>query len=778
MLTPDNNSVIEFLLAYQPEGPWCLTGINPDRKEIETKTFTPETKADMLSWLTYYNGRWNLYFSTNRVNGLLKKKAEKGEIAWVDYLHVDVDPRPGHDIDAEQTRILDMFSEKGLLDRDMMRPTFLIFSGGGYQAFWKLQMPWPVDGDLKKIAEIERYNVQLERLFGGDSCHNVDRIMRLPGTINIPTEKKRKAGRVPVLSRLVREEPENEYPIENFQKAVVTKNDAPESDHAQRVENLNELDQWNISDTIKRIISEGRDEENPKPKDNSRSAWVWHVLMDLARHEVPARIMEGILLDPAWKISESILEIGRGAAKHAKEQVEKAIQNAISPDLVWMNERYFAVMVRGKFKIAYKEWEPVLERSTLTYTTNHDLDRQYLSREVQVGINKKNGQPIVERLVPWWMSHKKRRTYDGVVFAPNRVVADHYNLWEGWAVDSTPGDCSLFLDHCKNIICSGNEDHYNYLLHWMARLVQQPDKPGQVAVVMQGARGAGKGTFAQILGSLFGNHYMQVSNPSHLVGQFNSHLRSIILLFADEAFFANDKKHESVLKTLITEPTIPIEAKGIDVTIAPNMIHLLMASNDSHVIPAGAMERRYFVVEVSDKYADTEKPEAREYFAALKKQMEKGGREALLNYLMTLNIENFDVWRVPSSGELNTQKDLGLSATDAWWLNKLESGKILKGQSEWMEVVSAEQLQEDYYAEMQVTKTSRAATRVSLGIHLSKLAPHLRTTKRDITVPVITDGGFTEYQRRDRAPHYNFGSLDDCRKAWCKKFGPRTWTEE
>jgi len=37
----------------------------------------------------------------------------------------------------------------------------------------------------------------------GDGVQNVDRIMRPPGTVNWPSEKKQKAGRVHRLARIV-----------------------------------------------------------------------------------------------------------------------------------------------------------------------------------------------------------------------------------------------------------------------------------------------------------------------------------------------------------------------------------------------------------------------------------------------------------------------------------------------------------------------------------------------------------------------------------------------
>ena len=98
-----------------------------------------------------------------------------------------------------------------------------------------------------------------------------------------------------------------------------------------------------------------------------------------------------------------------------------------------------------------------------------------------------------------------------------------------------------FLGHIRSNVCQGNQQYYVYLLGWMARLVQKPNQTGEVAIVLRGGKGVGKSFFAKHFGKLFGRHYLEVSNSSHLVGNFNAHLRDTVLLFADEAFYANDK---------------------------------------------------------------------------------------------------------------------------------------------------------------------------------------------------------------------------------------------
>ena len=54
-----------------------------------------------------------------------------------------------------------------------------------------------------------------------------------------------------------------------------------------------------------------------------------------------------------------------------------------------------------------------------------------------------------------------------------------------------------------------------------------------------------EGVFCSQFGALYGPHFIQISQASHLTGHFNSHLKDKLLVYADEAFWAGDKKAES-----------------------------------------------------------------------------------------------------------------------------------------------------------------------------------------------------------------------------------------
>src|SRR6202012_6141298 len=106
-------------------------------------------------------------------------------------------------------------------------------------------------------------------------------------------------------------------------------------------------------------------------------------------------------------------------------------------------------------------------------------------------------------------------------------------------------------------------------------------------LVMSGLMGTGKTVAGGVIGSLLASHYFLVAPPRYLVGQFNAHMASCLLLQIDEGFWAGDKAAEGHLKGLVTSKKQMIEAKGIDPIRIDNYVRLLFSSNSEWVIPAG-----------------------------------------------------------------------------------------------------------------------------------------------------------------------------------------------
>ena len=97
-----------------------------------------------------------------------------------------------------------------------------------------------------------------------------------------------------------------------------------------------------------------------------------------------------------------------------------------------------------------------------------------------------------------------------------------------------------------------------------------------------------------------------MSSAEELTGRFREHLRQAIFVFADEAVAPKDKAAEGEVQRLITEPTIRIEGKGKARITVANMLHIMLASNNEWMVPAGAYERRFGVQRVSDIHRQEE----------------------------------------------------------------------------------------------------------------------------------------------------------------------------
>jgi hypothetical protein len=227
-------------------------------------------------------------------------------------------------------------------------------------------------------------------------------------------------------------------------------------------------------------------------------------------------------------------------------------------------------------------------------------------------------------------------------------------------------------DHIFNVLACKNEEYNDYILNWAAWAVQNPDKPAEVALVFRGDEGTGKGIFARALKFMFGQHGLQINSAVHLVGKFNSHLRDCCLLFADEAIAPGDKREESILKGLITEPEIPIERKGLDVKPARSHLHIVMASNEDWVVPASIDARRFAIFNVSSEHKQVET-----YFDAIIEQMNDGGRAAMLHELLNRDLGRWHPRNnIPQTEALMQQKEKSLKPEDDLILEILKDGVI------------------------------------------------------------------------------------------------------
>jgi len=325
-----------------------------------------------------------------------------------------------------------------------------------------------------------------------------------------------------------------------------------------------------------------------------------------------------------------------------------------------------------------------------------------------------NGAGARRPVFPHWETSPHRRTVAQVIYDPTGCTTNArgeaiLNLWRGFARGPQPGGWDLMGRHLFEVVCKSNARHFTYLLAWMAHLVQRPwEAPGVVIVLRSQREGTGKTTVLGWLSSMLGIHALMLSDPTQLLGRFNTHLETISFVGLNELGWAGDKDAAAKLKSIITDPTIIIERKHGGVYSVPNVLHVMATSNNEWVVPAGDGARRFFVLDVDPVRAGDHA-----YFDALHHEAHNGGIEAFMDFLQRFNLATVNLRAVPVTDALREQQERSLTLQAQWALDLADragnagiAGAIIFGRT-----VDTRALYEDYLT----FATSRRARHLEPG---------------------------------------------------------------
>ena len=447
------------------------------------------------------------------------------------------------------------------------------------------------------------------------------------------------------------------------------------------------------------------------------------------------------------------------------------------------NSKYAVVFYGGKTSVLKEFHDPESERILREFMRFQDFQNLFCHKKIKVGQKQNEAQtPIMKTHGEAWLEDANRRQYtDGIVFEPSTYVngiekpaiihGDKLNLWQGYSVKPRQGGAWNLLDkHIKDVICQCNVECVEYLLNWIARCLQYPNLNGQVALVLKGEKGAGKGVLGNFIKSIFDMHGLQINNSKHLTGNFNAHLADCCLLFADEVFFAGDKSHENILKGLVTEPTLFIERKGIDGETTPNRLKIIMSSNNDWVIPASSDERRYFVLEVSSQYL-----KQKTYFDLLRAELDNPKTKAAFLFdMLHRDISNFDIHNVPETDALKHQRAQSLDSFGKFWLDVLERGYIFQSQhntielNQWIPEPATDLIRAGYDQWCNRHKIGQFGilTSEQIGKNLAKWGHERKQRRTPLIIGESNTGALLTSGSNPR--HYKIGSLADAIKSFCE----------
>jgi hypothetical protein len=421
-----------------------------------------------------------------------------------------------------------------------------------------------------------------------------------------------------------------------------------------------------------------------------------------------------------------------------------------------------------------------------------DYKNKNISVKLSPEIMKESGLKAKDLRFNWfelWLNDINRLEVDRIALSP-RVYqkdledggtrgANLWNLYRGAGISresldgvEIPDDFEShpFFRHILNRWCDGNEKVYWDVLNRFAHHIQFPWVKMGSGMVLRGSERTGKGMIIQMIFQIIGTDYLfQPTSQDQVLGTFNDGLLNCLGLFLDEMTWGGHKERAGMLKKVITEKFFYVNKKMMPLEKVLNILNVYVASNEQWVVPVGATEQRWEILEVSNELAVM--PEA-----AKKKAISdilSIDMNQLAKFFYTRDVSAWNHRTVNNTHGLRKQKIMGLPDLRKWWLARLERGCYDNG-SEISEYEARQNIFKDYqqckgdrhlteqnfWAQMAEFTKPEPMRRIQHGGKRRQCVAFKLEANREIWRKVYADEAWP-FEEVDEAPEGGWGSDED-----------------
>ena len=300
--------------------------------------------------------------------------------------------------------------------------------------------------------------------------------------------------------------------------------------------------------------------------------------------------------------------------------------------------------------------------------------------------SKDNQNSIPGDLFKLVSDYRKVNFHKTVDFQPYlgeyKIDPDIFNIFEGYRFpylqrqySDVPAGALPWIIHIRDAICNGDLEMANTVIQWFAHIIQKPQQKSYSLIVL-GKEGTGKSIMYDIFRKCIGEDLaMQLSKLSDLTQSHNKIVQGRLLVNCNEATNYPSISDVNIVKQFVTDKEFLINPKGCPLYYVNNFSRLLITTNCRFPMRITPDDRRYFCVEMTDKYKNNDA-----YFSGLVGMLDdKKALEELFNYLANYDIRDFKFNRplmTPFKREI-----IGECLDDVyyWMSDVLEDGIISDG---------------------------------------------------------------------------------------------------
>jgi putative DNA primase/helicase len=253
-------------------------------------------------------------------------------------------------------------------------------------------------------------------------------------------------------------------------------------------------------------------------------------------------------------------------------------------------EQAFKLVDRGEF-------------GTLEEGSNLVVEKLPAFKRRHGSVTYKNVEMVDKVFLPKWLLDSTKRKYDSYDFVPPPMVsAEHvFNTWSGFQIDkmqATPTDATPILDLVK-VLANYEVDSYDYILNWLAHIIQSPGKKCDTALVLKAKKGAGKTTLVDIMKMILGGRLVaETNNPDTDIFGIHGriHLGKLLVCVDNVQSIQSDNR----MKVLVTSHTCVYNPQWLEMVEVKNFSRFILTTRGRVPIPVKDDDRRYCLIESSD----------------------------------------------------------------------------------------------------------------------------------------------------------------------------------
>ena len=257
-----------------------------------------------------------------------------------------------------------------------------------------------------------------------------------------------------------------------------------------------------------------------------------------------------------------------------------------------------------------------------------------------------------------WLGDETRKTLTKMDFIPSNpktTLAPKcvYNMFQGYSAKlpvenkeyefDVEAEVKRFINHLS-LLVGHEEEGLNYLINYIADLIQNPYNLPSVALVFKSKQGLGKDLMVNYIEKIIGESLVyRTENMEEIYGTFNPAVKGKLVVQLNELEGKDGFAKKEKLKGSITAEHLNINEKNVKQFDIHNSIRFFIFSNNLTPIEIPVDDRRFVVYEGADLLPEKERDD---YYNPLFDNLNNEDViNRLLEYFMNIDLNDFNLKR-------------------------------------------------------------------------------------------------------------------------------------